>query len=112
MGDMTRFKMFKILPDFQNFARFSKFRTKFWKSDKILKMGQFWSARHIPPKISPTNPRVIYQMTRMRYFLPQIFWDKWRAGTNDARALNARRYAMFTRGLEDARVPVACKNSI
>ena len=87
----------KILIIGQNF----EIRATFWKLGKILKIGQFWkfwSARHIPPKISPTNPRVIYQMTRARYFLPQIFWDKWRAGTNDARAWNARRYAMFTRG--------------
>ena len=87
-------EILKIWRNFENWA-------KFWKSGKILKIGQFWifwSARHIPPKISPTNPRVIYQMTRARYFLSQIFWDKWRTGTNDARAWNARRYAMFTRG--------------
>ena len=44
------------------------------------------NAYQIPPKIGPTNPRIIYQMTRARYFLPQIFWDNGQMGV-DTRCL-------------------------
>ena len=78
--EMTRASKFSKLPDFQNFAWFSKFspilvpqiRASFtkWRARGISShkfsgtndaRGQMTRARQIPPKIGPTNPRVIYK---------------------------------------------------
>ena len=130
--------IFKILPNFQNFAPFSKFCSvtgskpgavstccsipclggwkagKFWKSDKILKIGQKFENRakiwkwvnfenfkraSFPEQNFPQKIRASFTHGARARSPSKNFRDVRASFTNDARAKSARWYARFTRGL-------------